>query len=73
MHLIVVSFTADSQMLFTTILLYMPLLINKFIAMHIKQKDVDKSTSPFFVFSCWATRIRTWNDRTRICSVTITP
>ena len=21
----------------------------------------------------WATRIRTWNDRTRICSVTITP
>ena len=23
--------------------------------------------------SCWDTRIRTWNDRTRICSVTITP
>ena len=22
---------------------------------------------------CWATKIRTWNDRTRICSVTITP
>ena len=25
------------------------------------------------VFFSWATRIRTWNDRTRICSVTITP
>ena len=25
------------------------------------------------VSSCWATKIRTWNDRTRICSVTITP
>ena len=25
------------------------------------------------VSECWATKIRTWNDRTRICSVTITP
>ena len=24
-------------------------------------------------FLSWDTRIRTWNDRTRICSVTITP
>ena len=27
----------------------------------------------FSVFVCWGTRTRTKNDRTRICSVTITP
>ena len=33
-----------------------------------RKADLDGSASV-----CWSTRIRTWNDRTRICSVTITP
>ena len=36
-----------------------------------------KSQPPYFqaigILSCWGTRTRTKNDRTRICSVTITP
>ena len=37
-----------------------------------KQKSVSEKNPMRFYFG-WATKIRTWNDRTRICSVTITP
>ena len=32
-----------------------------------------KKSFRFRKLPCWDTRIRTWNDRTGICSVTITP
>ena len=34
---------------------------------------IKKEASRLRCFLCWATRTRTLNDRTRICSVTITP
>ena len=36
-----------------------------------KGQPVDQQ--PIALCNSWDTRIRTWNDRTRICSVTITP
>ena len=43
------------------------LLIQKKAAVRDAQQPFLKSCR------CWSTRTRTWNDRTRICSVTITP
>ena len=40
---------------------------------HPYNRKGDTISVPPFRFSCWATWIRTKNDRTRICSVTITP